>query len=67
MLVTKATELTKAIFDPLDIGLTESQVVSIHSVILKCLEDTYLQGRKDQVLKVCFLRLSDGSIKFLYT
>ncbi|GAG59818.1 unnamed protein product [marine sediment metagenome] len=64
MLDKKATELTKAIFDSLDIFIYESQKATIHAVILNSLKFAYLQGRKYQIDKVNFWNSSSGSLKF---
>lgn len=64
MLKKKSNVLTKVLFDSLDIGLTESQIVTVQAVILKYLETTYLQGRHDQVDMVTFEQDLDGSLTF---
>ena len=64
MLDKKATELTTTIFSSLDIPHSTFYFVTIQPIILKELETIYLQGRKDQVDRVQFEQLPNGSLKF---
>ncbi|MBA7701398.1 hypothetical protein ES703_110134 [subsurface metagenome] len=64
MLAKKATETTHQIFGLLLLPNTSFPFVTIQPLILKLLESVYLQGRKDQVDKVPFKQLPDGSLKF---
>lgn len=64
MLDKKATELTNTIFSLIDVSCTTFNFITIQPVILKHLEDVYLQGRKDQVDRVTFEQLPNGSLKF---
>jgi len=64
MLDKKATELTSTIFASLNIPNSTFYFVTIQPIILKELETTYLQGRKDQVNRVTFEQLPNGSLKF---
>ena len=64
MLNKKATETTNQILGLLQLPNLTFQFVTIQSIILKELETTYLQGRKDQVDRVTFEQLPDGALKF---
>jgi len=64
MLDKKATELTSTIFASLNIPHSTFYFVTIQPIILKELEAAYLQGRKDQVDRVTFEQLPNGSLKF---
>lgn len=64
MLNKKATELTHQIFGLLQLPNTTFHFVTIQPLILELLISVYLQGRKDQVDKVTFEQLPNGSLKF---
>ncbi|MBA7674179.1 hypothetical protein ES703_82386 [subsurface metagenome] len=64
MLAKKATETTHEVFVLLQLPNTTFHFVTIQPLILKLLESVYLQGRKDQVDRVTFEQLQDGSLKF---
>ena len=64
MLDKKANEITNQILGLLQLPNLTFQFVAIQPIILKLLETTYLQGRKDQVDKVTFEQLPNGSLKF---
>jgi len=64
MLDKKATELTSTIFAALQIPNSTFYFVTIQPIILKHLEESYLQGREDQINKVIFEKGKDGTLKF---
>jgi hypothetical protein len=64
MLDKKATEATIHILDLLGHSSNTAYFITVQTVILKHLETTYLQGRKDQVDRVNFEQLPNGALKF---
>jgi len=64
MLDEKATETTYQILGLLKVPNPNYHFILIQPLIVQLLIATYLQGRKDQIDKVSFEQLPDGSLKF---
>jgi len=64
MLDKKATEATNQILELLQLSNSTFHFVTIQPVILHWFETVYLHGRKDQVDRVTFEELPNGSLKF---
>lgn len=58
----KATKVTYSLMHLLNLSESHISFSPIYDIILNLLQDTYLQGRKDQVDKVVFKLNENGSI-----
>lgn len=58
----KATEVTYSLMRLFNLSDSHVAFAPIHDIILSLLQDTYLQGRKDQIAKSVFKLNENGSI-----